>query len=215
MDDFDKAVQAAKNAVVAEGLHTRYYRAKGHLFRDDPQGIYMQLLKDETDEVTFTASRLVSDSLKARKQRAQRKVAKWVVSGWSYFLTLTFNDDCLARTSANTRRQLVTRFLNSFGTPYIANVDYGSENGREHYHAIIYLPCDGKPDFSSWCRNGFFQSRLIRPDEGDSNAVAKYVCKLTNHAFKASTTGSGRYVAQRLIYGKARFVEVAPRWLVD
>ena len=215
MDDFHKAVQSAKNAVVSEGLHTRYYRAKGHLFRDDPQGVYMQMLKDDTDDVVFAASRLVSESLKARKTRAQHKVAKWVTSGWSYFLTLTFNDDCLARTSASTRRQLVTRFLNSFGTPYMANIDFGGKNGREHYHAIIYLPCVGKPDFSVWSRNGFYQSRHIRPDEGDSKAVAKYVCKLTNHAFKPSTTGSGRFVSQRIIYGKARFVEVPPKWLVE
>ena len=51
------------------------------------------------------------------------------------FVTLTFTDEVLKRTSSATRRRYVAYFLKSqsSGLPYVANIDFGAQNGREHY----------------------------------------------------------------------------------
>lgn len=104
------------------------------------------------------------------------------------FLTLTFNDKCLESTSASSRRQYVSRFLNSLDCPYIANIDFGKENGREHYHAVV--ACIPSEDEMSRYTSGFFYVLLIRDTDNDITRIAKYVSKLTNHAIKETTNRS-------------------------
>jgi hypothetical protein len=126
------------------------------------------------------------------------------------FLTLTFSDETLAKTSANTRRGYVSRYLSSFGFDYVANIDFGAKNGREHYHAVV----GGKVDLELWERKcgiafaEFVQAKNIAkkvpkrylglpPEEiekrmktDNEKRLAKYVAKLTNHAIKETTKRS-------------------------
>lgn len=104
------------------------------------------------------------------------------------FLTLTFNDDFLQRTSAPTRRQYVSRFLNSLDCPYVGNLDFGKKNGREHYHAVVAcVPTDYQ--MSSYMA-GFFKNEIVRDTVDDEVRLAKYVAKLSNHAIKETTKRS-------------------------
>ena len=100
------------------------------------------------------------------------------------FLTFTFTDEVLAKTSPQTRRQYVSRFLNDHATEYIANIDYGGKNGREHYHAV----CNSRLNPKEW-EFGNLDIKIVRynPDKPDATRLAKYVCKLTNHAIKETT----------------------------
>lgn len=126
------------------------------------------------------------------------------------FLTLTFSDDTLAKTSPETRRRYVQRFLTELKCDYVANVDFGAKNGREHYHAVIGGVCDEK----EWTKYGFINSLWVKigderlrkvpkryetlsPDEierrmqeDNEKRLAKYVAKLTNHAIKETTKRS-------------------------
>lgn len=97
-----------------------------------------------------------------------------------YFLTLTFKDSVLNKTTAETRRQYVRKYLKSNYNVYIANIDFGNENGREHYHAVVGQEIG---NCRLWEKFGFFHKQKIRCKD-DSNVLAKYVVKLTNHAFK-------------------------------
>ena len=56
-----------------------------------------------------------------------------------YFATLTFSEDTLKDTNQATRKTYISRFLKQYTFYYIANIDYGSLNEREHYHAIVLL----------------------------------------------------------------------------
>ena len=105
------------------------------------------------------------------------------------FLTLTFNDETLRDTTDKERRVLVSRYLKSFGCSYVANVDYGKENHREHYHAVINTD---RIDYSSWHKYGAIDGEKIRNRniQSDKTRLAKYICKLSNHAIKETTKRS-------------------------
>lgn len=128
----------------------------------------------------------------ARVKRLKDRISSMLREGRCYFLTLTFSDDTLERVSAKTRRRYVTYFLKSLSDTYVANIDFGSQNQREHYHAVVMA--DGV-DMSAWDCFGFSKAQKIA-SEDDYTPIAKYISKLTNHAVKATTNGC------RAIYSK-------------
>lgn len=64
------------------------------------------------------------------------------------FGTLTFTDDVLKKTSKETRRRYVARFLNDNSIHYVANIDFGKKDDREHYHFIAL--CNSKIEPGTW-----------------------------------------------------------------
>jgi hypothetical protein len=138
------------------------------------------------------AQRLNSNEYK-RVKRLKDKMLNSVLSNQAIFLTLTFTDDTLARTTIPTRRRYVSRYLKSQSDYYIANRDFGATNAREHYHAVVISK---KVDYSMWRRFGAINSKRIAPTQTSNVRVSKYVAKLSNHAIKETAT------QQRLIYSK-------------
>ena len=127
------------------------------------------------------------------------------------FLTLTFTDKILQSSTPEERKRYVVRFLKSQSDYYIANLDYGSLNDREHYHAVVL----GRVDLEPWRKFGAINVQsvgnrkeltrnkvpkrykdldvataesLMRRDT--EKKLAKYVAKLTNHAIKETTKRS-------------------------
>ena len=70
-----------------------------------------------------------------RTKRLKNRIAKLLESP-CLFLTFTFNDKILLNTSSKTRRVYVRNFLEPLGA-YVANVDFGAENGREHCYSLF------------------------------------------------------------------------------
>lgn len=129
-----------------------------------------------------------------RTNRLKNRISKMVSGSPCLFLTLTFKDSVLNSTSQDTRRRYVTRFLKSFGVEYIANIDFGKNNGREHYHAILQAD---KIDYSLW-NYGAINGRRINACYSSNVKLAKYISKLTNHALKKTTKQN------RIIYSKSQ-----------
>lgn len=127
-----------------------------------------------------------------KRNRLQKTITEWLTNYDCIFLTLTFTDKTLAKTSTETRRRYVTRALKKMSDKYVANIDYGSENEREHYHAIVV--CDNV-DRKTWSRYGAINFERIRATS-DSVKLAKYIVKLTNHAIKETVRQN------RVIYSK-------------
>lgn len=121
-----------------------------------------------------------------KTRRVRRKILSIMVSGSCSFLTLTFTDDVLNSTTEETRRRYVSRFLKSITNNYVGNIDWGKENGREHYHAVI---SGIDINMSSWDKYGFSDCRTIgrKNDDTTSSKISKYLYKLSNHATKEST----------------------------
>ena len=103
----------------------------------------------------------------------------------SFFITLTFKDNVLNSTSEETRKRYVTRYLKQYNC-YVANVDYGEKNGREHYHAVVGLRGDVDKINEYWEKKyGFVCVEPINvKQENNDVKLAKYVAKLSNHAIK-------------------------------
>lgn len=128
----------------------------------------------------------VCDNLNsARRQRNKRlsgKINNMLTVGECSFLTLTFTPNTVSNTNELTRRRYVTRYLKSQSEHYIANIDYGNENGTEHYHAVIF----GRVDFEPWRKYGNVNGKRVRfnGEKDTIDKLTKYVTKLTNHAIK-------------------------------
>ena len=72
-----------------------------------------------------------------RTNRLKKRVEKMLSSGQCIFLTITFNNKVLGNTSSRSRRDYVRKYLNSLCCPYVGNIDFGKNNKREHYHALV------------------------------------------------------------------------------
>ncbi len=117
-----------------------------------------------------------------RVKRLKDRISEMLQNGNCLFLTFTFNNLCLQKTNSDTRRQKIRRFLNNYNTDYVANIDFGKKNGREHYHAVIQID---KVD-SKLYNYGALSFKKIRSSK-DYEKLAKYISKLTNHAIKETT----------------------------
>jgi hypothetical protein len=131
-----------------------------------------------------------------RTKRLKERIQSMLLNGECVFLTLTFNDDTFETSTEKERRIFVTRFLKATNCQYVANIDYGKENHREHYHAIVNCGC---VEFGGWRKYGNINAERIRNKDikSDKTKLAKYICKLSNHAIKETTKRSS------LIYSRA------------
>lgn len=134
-----------------------------------------------------------------RKQRIKSRIESMVSTGKALFLTLTFSNKMFERnTSAETRRRYIARFLKEQCLEYLANIDFGSQNEREHYHAVVVPKTI--IDFKRY--NKLFDSNInsqhIRVNDTSVKLVGKYINKLTNHALK----DNGYY--QRLVFSRGK-----------
>ena len=140
-------------------------------------------------DVEIRECKRIFDAWRSRTVMLRKRIALMIPHD-CIFLTLTFTDDVLRSTSSDTRRRYIVKFLSQFKSPCIANKDYGKENGREHYHAIIQL---SYIDYSMYDYGAINGERIVVGEYTDVR-VAKYISKLTNHAIKDTTRQS------RLIY---------------
>lgn len=131
----------------------------------------------------------IYDAHRQRSLRIKNKISLMIQKP-CIFLTLTFTDETLDNTSDTTRRRYIVKFLSQFNVPCIANKDFGKENGREHYHAIIQ---SSHIDYSLYTLGAINGIRVVVGTETDTR-ISKYISKLTNHSIKETTKNS------RLIY---------------
>lgn len=123
--------------------------------------------------------------VKAEKNRATRlnKKMSELLTKSCIFLTLTFTDNTLASTSSETRRRYVHYYLKSQAAHFIANLDFGAKNCREHYHAVIQAE---QVEIEPWRKFGALNVKKIH-STSNPIALSKYIAKLTNHAIKETT----------------------------
>lgn len=127
---------------------------------------------------------------KYRKFSRARKHIEYIVNNYDcVFITLTFTDDVLKKTSADTRRKYVARFLKQQCNYYVGNIDYSPSKQREHYHAVV----NGLVDMTQW-QYGFCWVERVRKYASATDRVSHYITKLTSHAFKVDCS--------RLLYSR-------------
>jgi hypothetical protein len=132
-----------------------------------------------------------------RRAKIKARITRMIETNRALFLTLTFSEKMFARNcSAETRRRYITRFLKSECSEYLANIDFGKEKHREHYHAVVVPKTS--IDFRKYHK--IFDSAIlgekIRVNDSSLKFLSTYINKLTNHALK----DNGYY--KRLIFSR-------------
>ena len=150
--------------------------------------LYRECVENGLNDVYFECIKINNASYK-RTKRLKERIGSMLLDGSCIFLTLTFNDDTLFLTNEKQRRVAVSRYLKQFNCKYVANIDFGAANHREHYHALIQTDCI---DYTSWYKYGSIKGERIRNKDlhTDKTVLAKYICKLSNHAIKETTRRS-------------------------
>lgn len=149
---------------------------------------------DLIGDFKYNACIRVSKSRYNKIEKCKDKSNLVVKSGRAIFLTLTFTDLVLEKTSEETRRRYVARYLKSTCDFYIANQDFGKKKGREHYHALVYGK-NGNVSLKKWLY-GAINAERVKDTEDDITRTAKYVCKLSFHSVKDTAS------TKRLIYSR-------------
>ena len=202
--------QELKQIIIENKLHREVgqFSLKGYrLFQMEVNGLYypslndysFQDLENEIKEfvnlygyTTFKIANNVNHASYKRTARLKERIREAVESGSAWFITITFSPETLENTNEQTRRKYVSRWLKSLTPFYVANIDYGKEKGREHYHAVI--TSDQRPP-KTWSY-GFIDILKVKTTENDTKRVSKYISKLTNHAIKHTTK------SKRIIYSR-------------
>lgn len=130
---------------------------------------------------------------RGKRKRIKKKLLQWQETNELYFVTMTFNEEYLNSTTEKQRETDIKQSLNKNSTMYIANKDFGKENGREHYHALV---CNLSSKALKTYRKdmGFVDVRKVTRCLG---TAVDYLMKLTNHSLK-ETSG------KRLIYSRKK-----------
>lgn len=97
---------------------------------------------------------------------------------------MTFTNEVLEVTSNRTRQRYVTWFLKDHTIHYIANIDFGAKNNREHYHFIALV--DGKINCKDW-KYGSSKFKFVPIEKTNLKRTKNYLLKLNNHSYKSST----------------------------
>lgn len=192
-----------KNTIIIDGTYKDFKKAKNLVFKsqEDVKDYKNYLMYGFTEEVVNLCLSLDNNE-KCRRYRERNEIIKWVFAitqtkkaqNWkAVFITLTFTDKVLESTSKETRRRYVQRYLKDNCRHYIGNIDFGKENGREHYHVIALIETDIDP--KAW-KYGFNYLETINVKKNDIKAVTRYVLKLNNHSYKDTTK------LERLIYDR-------------
>lgn len=181
-----------KEAILNCGIDREVSRARKKAYFQADTSEIERLMDIYGKEVVSVADALLYGVWK-KAQRVKGKTSEIVLTGSAVFLTLTFTNETLSGTTAETRRKYVRRYLKSQSDVYVANIDFGGKNGREHYHALV---C-GDVDFKPWHGFGAIKGEKVMASDLDLTRTSKYIAKLSKHAIK-KTAGKG----VRIIYSR-------------
>lgn len=157
-------------------------------------------------DVYIKEAEKVNNATYKRNTRLQQKAREIITTGRAIFLSLTFHDDIFKSMNKETRRRMITRFLKKTCKSYVANIDYGGKNGREHYHALVEPIQDkiNEKDYRNMFPKSSIKFELVNLNKKQNQdiditakKIAKYTSKLTNHAIKETTQQN------RIIYSKS------------
>lgn len=183
-----------KNALIVSGIYDLFLIRKKELYFNKENcndfKLYDDIFKDKQEYIECSK---IYNANRQRKHNNWNEICKWVFLKLYYkpwqnyniiFGTLTFDDETLKNTCKRTRTRYITKFLSAETIHYVANIDFGEKNHREHYHFIAIVK--DKINCKNWVYGGNKMKKvLITPY--DLKRVKNYVMKLNNHSYKATT----------------------------
>lgn len=166
----------------------------------------------DSDFIVYKRLLKIANARMQKKYRLNRLLKNWIKKGYScYFCTLNFNDDALLL-DPKTRRRYITKYLSGTCVDFFANIDFGENNGREHYHAVAVIDDDkmtkGFIDNKDHRLHksfidydlGFTDCILINTSDNNVYRITGYIDKLVNHALKSSVDQTKNIIRPRKKY---------------
>ena len=237
--------QKLKAEIQKNGTYIKYRKFKKKLYKEKGLTIQDEINKkinecDKTMRELFTMKDLKEtmfeqyskengftyDELKSCEQmsHARQRKKKRIINTINFalkrgykivFATLTFNEENIKKTK-ETRRKNINKYLKQYNG-FIFNIDFGTLNEREHYHALIFIsPQHIKEFIEEWHFDtkkkrrfktinnfenvlkipnkyayGWTTFQLVNTsteNEEDKTKIANYIATLTNHALKVEQT---------------------------
>lgn len=183
-----------KNTLILSGVYDAFLIRKKELYLNQQdsknKNNYLDLIPElEQIEECFK----IYNANHQRKYNNWNEICKWCFaiqelqtfkSFKLVFGTLTFKSKVLEKTCERTRARYVTSFLSSQAFHYVANIDYGKKNGREHYHFLAMI--EKNMDMTKW-NYGSNKIEIVPMIKKDIKATKNYLLKLNNHSYKNST----------------------------
>jgi len=191
----------ARKAILTCGIDREVAKASYQNY-SNPSQDHLKPLRERYGDFVVDISISLNRSRYARKRRIADRVGGYISAGVCVFLTLTFTDEVLSKTSIETRRTYVRKFLKENCDAYVANIDFGGKKGREHYHALAFTDF---VNLKGW-KYGNIDAEKVKAGKDDLERTCKYVAKLSNHALKVD----GK--APRLIYSRSNRKEKEAFW---
>ena len=134
-----------------------------------------------------------------KKYRLKKRILEMLrINTKCIFLTFTFNDETLKKTTKAKRERIVKTYLNRNANEYILNCDFGTTNEREHYHAIATAKAD-LFNYHLFDKYGYLKGEIIgvyKRFENINKSLEDIAERLTEHATKETTKQS------RIIYSR-------------
>lgn len=179
-----------KKQLLSDGLLKQYKDTRRHIISNYGYNKIPDFIN--TDDIAIQSL----EQLRRANYEQSKKVEQHINFLFShfdyiYFATFTFDDRALSFT-AYTRKQAVRRLLSDYFDDYILNIDFGSKNEREHYHAIICSNINNEYIENKHLRHrqldnydlGFYSIEKVKINDLDALRISKYASKLTLHSIK-------------------------------
>lgn len=147
-----------------------------------------------------TLQKAVNNTHKAYEmyvRRIKKRIEEMLLEPYSYFMTFTIKDEYINLT----KDKIIRKIKEALGSAsnWLFNEDYGSTNGRLHFHA--FASYELQLDYNTIPQIYKYGSiDIIQVKNKNETAIRKYIMKTTNHAIKSS---AGKiYRSRRLKNGK-------------
>lgn len=146
-----------KNTIIANGVYENFLEVKRSFYLSAEDHNNKEVYYSYFDKEVVDSCFKIYNATRQRKKNNWNEICKWcyAIDKISIFKdkkiifgTLTFTNEVLEVTSNRTRQRYVTWFLKDHTIHYIANIDFGAKNNREHYHFIALV--DGKINCKDW-----------------------------------------------------------------
>jgi len=159
-----------------------------YLIRDIPTIKELDYIYSRVGLIDTLTCYRYQDSFRKKTSRLRNRINRLFHYDNLFFLTFTFDDNKLkkkdvTKVKQETLRKYVTRWLKKYSIDYVGNVDFGSINGRIHFHCIVatnYEKINGK----TWNYGALNFKKINNKNDRD---LATYINKLCSHSLKEST----------------------------
>ena len=212
-----KKINAKEEFNEAEQLFEKLYLEavkKGLSYKKQQEYVRVEMLK--TVHIVDVAEKIVEEGFKrklaniaARKKLFRRKA---YLNKWNYFVTFTYdNEKHTDESFKQTLRKCLSNLSSRKGWKVMGIWEYGEENERLHFHALLYVP-EGqmvgslyeKKDYSKRKHKmvithpcTFFEKRFGRCDFESINSVALKKGKYLDYILKYITKTDEKIVYSR------------------